>query len=56
MPFLLSQNKKIMIAVVTVALIAFSTFMLIFQENDEATLSTKASIIHSQDDHSETGE
>lgn len=49
MPFLLSQNKKILISVLTLSLMVFSTLMLAFDETEDASLNAKASVISAQE-------
>jgi hypothetical protein len=49
MPFLLSQNKKILVSVVTLSLMVFSGFMLAFDQNNDASLNAKASVISAQE-------
>lgn len=46
MPFLLSQNKKILIAVLTTVLMIFSTVMLFFGGVEDVSLKAKASVLH----------
>jgi hypothetical protein len=49
-PLLISQNKKVLIASLTLSLLVFSTLMLFFEDPNSATLdATKASIIHAEE-------
>ena len=49
MPFLLSQNKKILISIITLCLMVFSSFMLVFDKNEDTSLNAKASVISAQE-------
>jgi len=54
MPLLLSQNRKMFIAVTTTALLVFSIMMLAFQDHDEVSFSTQASVLHSSAEQHDT--
>lgn len=48
MPLILTQNRKMFLTVTTTVLILFSLVMLVFEEHDDVSFSTKASVINSQ--------
>jgi hypothetical protein len=46
MPLILTQNRKMFITITTTVLLLFSITMLVFQDHDDVSFKTKASVIN----------